>query len=66
MKVREAIKLLRAHGWHLSKTKGSHRHFKHPSKKGKITIPGKTSEDLNNSTLSRILKQAGVKKQKEH
>ena len=56
MKVREAIKLLRAHGWHLSKTKGSHRHFKHPSKKGKITIPGKTSEDLNNSTLSRILK----------
>jgi predicted RNA binding protein YcfA (HicA-like mRNA interferase family) len=31
MKVREAITLVEADGWYLARTRGSHRHFKHPS-----------------------------------
>ena len=30
MKVREAIRLLEKHGWVEMRSRGSHRHFKHP------------------------------------
>jgi predicted RNA binding protein YcfA (HicA-like mRNA interferase family) len=54
MKVRDVIKLLESDGWHLVNTKGSHRHFKHAVKRGKVTVapPG---------TLNSILRQAGLK-----
>lgn len=61
MKVGEVIKLLEADGWYLVETKGSHRQFKHPTKPGRVTVPGKLSKDLNPNTLSSILKQAGLK-----
>jgi len=31
MQVREVVRLLEAHGWKEMRTKGSHRHFKHPA-----------------------------------
>jgi predicted RNA binding protein YcfA (HicA-like mRNA interferase family) len=37
-KVIEVIKLLEADGWILVATKGDHRQYKHPQKKGKVTI----------------------------
>jgi toxin-antitoxin system, toxin component, hicA family len=45
-KVKEVIKMLETDGWVLSTTKGDHRQFKHPTKKGKVTIRGKASDDL--------------------
>lgn len=39
MKSREVIKILKSDGWYLYKTKGSHVHFKHPVKSGKVTVP---------------------------
>lgn len=39
---------------------GSHRQYKHPTKKGKVTIPFHT-KDLSKSTEQSILKQAGLK-----
>jgi predicted RNA binding protein YcfA (HicA-like mRNA interferase family) len=39
-KVIEVIKLLEADGWILVATKGDHRQYKHPQKKGKVTIIG--------------------------
>ena len=62
MKVREIIKLLRDDGWFAHKTKGSHRHFKHPTKPGKVTVPGKMSKDIHPRTLNYILKQASLEK----
>lgn len=41
LKVSEIIKLLEADVWYLYITKGDHRQFKHPTKKGKITVRGK-------------------------
>lgn len=58
MKVRDVIKVLEKDGWFLAKTKGSHRQFKHPVKTGRVTVPGKPSDDLAPGTLSSIWRQA--------
>ena len=61
-KVREIIKMLKADGGgYLAHTKGDHRQFKHPTKKGKVTVNKKLSDDLDGDLLDRILKQAGLK-----
>lgn len=60
MKVRDVIKLLEAAGWVLARTRGSHRQYAHPSKKGLVTIAGKPGHDLPHGTLKSILKQAGM------
>ena len=61
MKVRDAIKKIEADGWYLFRTRGSHRQFKHPTKPGKVTIPGKPADELHPKTLNSILKQAQIK-----
>ena len=59
MRAREVEKILLADGWYFVKQVGSHRHYKHPTKKGKITIPWHTG-DLNSRTEKSILTQAGL------
>jgi len=61
MKVREALRLIEEDGWRLDRTRGSHRQFKHPSKPGLVTVPGKPNDDLAPGTKASILKQAGLK-----
>lgn len=63
-KVRDAIKIVERDGWYLVTTRGSHRQFKHLIKSGKVTIPGKPSEDLPTGTWKNILRQAGLREQK--
>jgi predicted RNase H-like HicB family nuclease/predicted RNA binding protein YcfA (HicA-like mRNA interferase family) len=46
LKVRDVIRMIEADGWFLVATRGSHRQYKHPSKPGRVTIPGKPSRDL--------------------
>ena len=53
--------MLERDGWRLVATRGSHWQFKHPSKAGRVTVPGKPSDDLAPGTLNSILKQAGLK-----
>jgi len=61
MTVRELVRRLEAHGWVLIRTKGSHRHFKHPEKTSVITVPGNQGKELSIGTLKAILKKAGLK-----
>lgn len=61
VKVKEAIKLVKEDGWYQVRTRGDHRQFKHPTKKGLVTIAGKLSDDLAPGTENSILKQAGLK-----
>ena len=61
MKVREAIKRLEGDGWYLVATRGSHRQFKHPVKRGRVTVAGKPADDLAPGTLKSILTQAQLK-----
>lgn len=58
--TKEMIKLIQKDGWYLVKTDGSHYHFKHPVKSGKVTIPFHNKE-LKAGTANSILKQAGLK-----
>jgi predicted RNA binding protein YcfA (HicA-like mRNA interferase family) len=62
MKVSEVLRMLAEDGWYLVATTGSHRQFKHPSKPGRVTVPGKPGNDLAPGTLNSILKQSGLKK----
>ena len=61
MKVGEVLRMLQADGWYLVATRESHRQFKHASKLGRVTVPGKPSDDLAPGTLNSIQKQAGLK-----
>ncbi|MCH9019290.1 MAG: type II toxin-antitoxin system HicA family toxin [Proteobacteria bacterium] len=61
MKIRDIIALLERDGWYLVATRGSHRQFKHPVKRGRVTVAGKPSDDLAPGTLNSVLKQAQIK-----
>lgn len=60
MKSLDLVKMIEADGWYLERIKGSHHHFKHPTKKGIVTIPH-PKKDLPSGTVKNILKQAGLK-----
>ena len=62
MKVREVLRMLEQDGWFLVRTRGSHQQYKHPAKKGLVTIPGNRNDDLAPGTLNSIMKQAGFEK----
>ncbi|NGP53794.1 type II toxin-antitoxin system HicA family toxin [Thioalkalivibrio sp. XN8] len=62
MKVADIIRRLHADGWYLVATRGSHRQYKHPTKRGRVTVAGKPSDDLAPGTVKSILRQSGLKR----
>jgi predicted RNA binding protein YcfA (HicA-like mRNA interferase family) len=61
MKVRDVLRRLLDDGWVQVSQKGSHRQLKHPTKPGRVTVPGKLSDDLpDEGTYRSILRQAGL------
>jgi predicted RNA binding protein YcfA (HicA-like mRNA interferase family) len=63
MKVRDAIRLIEQDGWYFVQQRGSHRQYKHPTKKGRVTIAGHPRDDIAPGTWASILKQAQLKEQ---
>ncbi|MEI8115485.1 MAG: type II toxin-antitoxin system HicA family toxin [Bacteroidia bacterium] len=61
MKTKEIIKLIEDDGWVMARQRGSHIQFKHPTKKGAVTIPYHGNKDVPQWLESSILKQAGLK-----
>jgi predicted RNA binding protein YcfA (HicA-like mRNA interferase family) len=61
VKVRDVVRMLEKDGWFVVRTKGSHRQFKHKTKKGLVTIAGKPIAELAPGTLNSVLKQADLK-----
>jgi predicted RNA binding protein YcfA (HicA-like mRNA interferase family) len=59
MRSREVIQLIEADGWYEVEVKGSHHKFRHPIKKGRVTVPHPKTE-LPKGTVRSILKQAGL------
>ncbi len=53
-------KIILADGWEFKAQAGSHRHYFHPEKPGKVTIPFH-NKDIPKGTENSILKQAGLK-----
>jgi predicted RNA binding protein YcfA (HicA-like mRNA interferase family) len=60
VKVSEVLRIPQDDGWNLVAARGSHRQFKHASKPGRVTVPGRPSDDLAPGTLNIILKQASL------
>ena len=58
MKVKKVAKKLEKLGWFLSRTRGSHRQFKHPNCNELVTLSGKLSSDVPLGTLHSIFKKA--------
>lgn len=61
IRIRDLIRMVENDGWRLVRTTGSHRHYRHPTKPGTVTIPGHPSDELAIGTERSILKQAGLK-----
>ncbi len=62
MKVRDVLKLMEQDGWVLDRTRGDHRQYVHPVKRGTVTVPGHPRDDMPVGTLNSVLKRAGLKK----
>ena len=62
MSSREVIRRLLDDGWEevLPRTPGSHRHFRHPVKKGRVTVQH-PAKDIPIGTLKEIERQSGLK-----
>ena len=59
MESRRVIAILRADGWESVGKRGSHEHFKHPEKPGRVTVPH-PKKDLPVGTLKSVWRQAGL------
>lgn len=59
MNSKDVIKRLERDGWILKKVSGSHHHYTHPTKPGKVTVPH-PKKDLPVATVNSIWKQAGL------
>ncbi len=60
MDSREVIAVLKKDGWYQVGQVGSHKQFKHPEKKGRVTVPH-PKRDIPKGTLRSLEKQAGIK-----
>jgi predicted RNA binding protein YcfA (HicA-like mRNA interferase family) len=56
---READKMVRDDGWQLVSTEGSHYHYEHKTKPGKVTIPYHAG-DIPKRVVHSIKRQAGL------
>lgn len=56
---KEVIKLLKKDGWYKVNTVGSHHQFKHPTKKGRVTVKH-PDKDIPRKTLDSIARQSGL------
>jgi len=54
------IKMLQKNGWYKAGQSGSHIQFRHPSKKGRVTVPH-PKKDIPIGTLRSIERQSGIK-----
>jgi predicted RNA binding protein YcfA (HicA-like mRNA interferase family) len=55
-------RMIRDDGWTLHTCRGSHRQFRHPIKRGRVTMAGKPSDDVNRGIIHSVKRQAGLMK----
>jgi len=60
MDSREIIKILEKDGWYKADQSGSHIQFRHPAKKGRVTVPH-PKKDIPFGTLRSIERQSAIK-----
>lgn len=60
MTAREVISALTRDGWVRVATVGDHRQFRHPVKRGRVTVSGKLGREVPPGTLASIRRQSGL------
>lgn len=61
-RTKDLVRMLIADGWYeLKGNGGDHRQFKHPVKKGRVTVRGKPNDTVDQFLINSIFKQAGWK-----
>jgi predicted RNA binding protein YcfA (HicA-like mRNA interferase family) len=60
MDSRAIIKILKQNGWLEVAKVGSHSQFRHPDKKGRVTVPH-PKKDIPIGTLKSIERQSGIR-----
>ena len=61
MNYKEIIRLIEKDGWYCIRQKGSHKQYKHKTKKGLVTIAvHRLSDEIPKGTLNSIIKQAKI------
>jgi predicted RNA binding protein YcfA (HicA-like mRNA interferase family) len=60
MDSRMIIQILQREGWYKVDQSGSHIQFRHPMKKGRVTVPH-PKKDIPVGTLKSIERQSGIK-----
>ena len=62
MTFKQIEKIIKDDGWYRIKSNsGSHRQYKHDTKKGEVTIQYHNNSDIPPGTISSILRQAKLK-----
>jgi predicted RNA binding protein YcfA (HicA-like mRNA interferase family) len=59
MKSADLIRALQAAGWALTRVRGSHHVFKHPTRPGHVVVPH-PKKDLGTGLVAANRKQAGL------
>lgn len=59
MRSRDVIKEIEAAGWFFVRQSGSHRHYRHETRDGTVTVPHPKA-DIPKGTLKSISRQSGV------
>lgn len=60
LKPAEMERIIVEDGWYFVRQKGSHKHYKHNTKEGMVTIPFHKGKELNPITEKSIRKQAQI------
>ena len=60
MNSRELIREQKKNGWYEVNQVGSHKQFKHSTRKGRVTVPH-PKRDIPIGTLKSVERQAGIK-----
>jgi predicted RNA binding protein YcfA (HicA-like mRNA interferase family) len=60
MRVGELLRRLEQDGWVVVRQRGSHRVYRHPTKRGQLVVPVHAGKELATGTLHSLLKRAGL------
>ena len=60
-RVRDAIRLIERDGWRLVRTRGSHRVFKHPDKRGIVVYRRQSGRRYATGNVAQCLEASGAK-----
>lgn len=60
MRFRDLERLIKDDGWYEVAQRGSHHQYKHPIKKGKVTINEHGGKEYDRTYIKLVFKQAGI------